>query len=74
MSKPKLPEHKDSNIYGERDICDLCPECSKKTSSLALTDLVISYEVCNCPRWNYPHLVRVNWHRQCFLKREVNNG
>lgn len=62
----KLPEHKDTDGYGEKDVCQKCPVCEKKTNNLALNNWLETYETCDCKKYGDKHLVKVTWHRDCF--------
>jgi hypothetical protein len=54
----------------QKDGCERsheCPKCKENINAVGLTDLVYTFESHNCIRADYPHLVEVAWHRDCFV-------
>ena len=67
----ELPEHKDQDCLGYRDVCEVCPVCKKATDNLGLNSFLQTFELCHCTKTNLVidgHWVRVTWHRDCYLK------
>lgn len=48
---------------------NICPAFRADTSNLALTELLITWEMCDCEEAAFSHLVEVRWHRDCFVER-----
>ena len=44
----------------------ICPECGGDCREVALIKLVYTFEVCNCGKIGYAHLVEQLHHRSCF--------
>lgn len=68
----ELPEHKERNYLGEKDVCEKCPECGGDTSNLPLNEWLETQEICHCTKTNAGtagHFVTVTWHRSCFIKK-----
>lgn len=43
-----------------------CPKCGEDCSSVALVDLVYTWEPCNCDVVSSVHLVETVYHRKCL--------
>ena len=58
--------------HDEKDeVLHTCAECGKSVTHTALTDIVYSFITCDCDVWNFAHLVKVAWHKACFLSHEM---
>lgn len=55
-------------IMGEhhRDGAKVCGPCDLDVTTTALTDLVFTFETCDCGMPEYAHLIEQLWHRDCF--------
>jgi len=47
---------------------NVCPKCGKDTSNLALEDLLINWETCDCDAEPSEHLVECRWHEECYME------
>ncbi len=47
-----------------------CPGTACGDQSMALVNLVYTFERCNCPAADYVHLVEQIWHRTCHVVHE----
>jgi hypothetical protein len=43
-----------------------CPGCQKSLRSVAMVDIVYTFEPCECAVAKYRHLIETLWHRECF--------
>ncbi len=64
-----ISQHIAEDEFGKKDVCHRCPVCEGDTSNLALTKLVVSFEICRCDKATYEHLVETTWHRDCYDKQ-----
>ena len=67
----ELPEHKDQDYLGNKDVCEICPVCGEPTQTLGLNNWLQTYEVCHCTKTEKGtegHWVRVTWHRKCYIE------
>ena len=45
----------------------VCPVCIKNCGRVALSELVYTWEPCDCEKANFVHLSPTVWHKECFL-------
>ena len=49
-----------------------CPDCGDPVNLTGLTELVYSFEVCDCGDPDFVHLIERLWHRDCFVTANLN--
>lgn len=54
-----------SSLDKHRDSA-LCPICKEDCKFIGITDIVYTFEPCNCGEPDYTHLVEQLWHKKCF--------
>lgn len=49
----------------------LCPPCGERVDTEAITNLVYTFERCDCGTPDFTHLTEQLWHRGCFAEAEA---
>lgn len=54
------------NTDGHQPGVKMCPVCQEDLSSVGINRLCITFDLCECPEADYPHVVEQVWHKACL--------